>query len=227
MYKLGQMEMTQPMFDVLRPIRLWVTAGILVGGSFLLHALTRRDEAIIPRQPVRMLPLTIARWTGREFPFEEQVVGAAGVSDYTNRFYFESGSAPIQLYVGYYASQKNGDRIHSPKNCLPGSGWDPVKSRYATISIPGRNNIVVNEYLVQKDQNRQLVFYWYQGRGRITAGEFVAKFWMTIDSITRNRTDGALVRLVTPVMDGEGKAYERLSTFTQVVFPSVDKVIPR
>jgi len=214
------------MLDILKPRRLWVTAVILVGGSLVLRDLAR-SEPIVLRQPVRELPIEIARWTGREVPLQEQVVKVAGVSDYTNRFYFEAGDAPIQLYVGYYASQKNGDRIHSPKNCLPGSGWDPVESRYAMIPIPGHHAIVVNEYVIQKDQDEQLVFYWYQGRGRVIANEYWAKFWMTMDAISRNRTDGALVRVITPMNDGEAKARTRLSTFTQIVFPTVDALIPK
>jgi EpsI family protein len=153
-------------------------------------------------------------------------VQAVGVSDYTNRTFFNQTDLPVQLYVGYYASQRTGDTIHSPKNCLPGAGWDPVHSGYATIAVPGGRQIIVNEYVIQQGLNKQLVFYWYQGRGRVVASEYAGKFWMVADAITRNRTDGALVRLVTPMNDAESKARARLESFTQLVFPRLDELIP-
>jgi EpsI family protein len=155
------------------------------------------------------------------------MVQAVSVSDYTNRVYFADGIAPVQLYVGYYGSQKTGDTIHSPKNCLPGSGWDPVRSGFATISVAGGRQIVVNEYVIQQDQNKQLVFYWYQGRGRVIASEYAGKFWMVADAISRNRTDGALVRLITPINDNEPSAQTRLVGFTQSIFPQLDEIIPK
>jgi EpsI family protein len=214
------------MRDVPGPMRLWVTAGILLGAALLLHTVSH-GEAIVPRQPLRELPYALASWTGQERPLQEQIVQVLGVSDYTSRVYFEQADAPIQLYIGYYVSQKTGDTIHSPKNCLPGSGWDPIKSGYTMIPISGGQNIAVNEYVIQKDQEKQLVFYWYQGRGRVIASEYSGKFWMIMDAITRNRTDGALVRVITPMNDGEAKAYARLLGFTRVLFPNVDALIPK
>jgi EpsI family protein len=92
--------------------------------------------------------------------------------------------------------------------------------------VPGGRQIVVNEYVIQQGLNKQLVFYWYQGRGRVVASEYAGKFWMVADAITRNRTDGALVRLVTPMNDTESKARARLESFTQLVFPRLDELIP-
>ena len=145
-------------------IRFWITASVLVGAWLLLNTASH-GEAIVPRQPLHELPYTLGGWTGMEQPLEKQVVQAVGVSDYTNRVYFEPADAPLSLYVGYYASQRTGDTMHSPKNCLPGSGWDPIRSGYATIPVQGGHAIVVNEYVIQRDQDKQLVFYWYQGRG--------------------------------------------------------------
>jgi len=149
-----------------------------------------------------------------------------GVSDYANRVYSQPGATPIQLYIGFYATQRSGDTIHSPKNCLPGAGWDPIRSGYAMVSITDGRKIVVNEYVIQQDQDKQLVFYWYQGRGRVIASEYAGKFWMVMDALSRNRTDSALVRLVTPMADGEDQAHARLVKFTQVLFPHLDEFIP-
>jgi EpsI family protein len=206
-------------------VRLWLTAGILLCAFVLLQTMSH-GEAIVPRQPLHDLPYGLGAWTGEEHPLQEQVVQAVSVSDYTNRVYSQLAETPVQLYVGYYASQRTGDTIHSPKNCLPGSGWDPIQSGYATISVPIGRKIVVNEYVIQRDQYKQLVFYWYQGRGRVIASEYAGKFWMVADAISRNRTDGALVRVITPMNDGEDKARARLVGFTQTLFPSLDALIP-
>ena len=206
-------------------IRWSITAAILLCAFVLLQTMSH-GEATVARQPLHDLSYVLGAWTGREVPLQEDVVKAVGVSDYTNRVYSQPAEVPVQLYVGYYASQRSGDTIHSPKNCLPGSGWDPIHSGYAMVTVPSGRNIVVNEYVIQQDQNKQLVFYWYQGRGRVIASEYAGKFWMVSDAIARNRTDGSLVRLVTPMNDGEAKARARLMSFTQTLFQPLDELIP-
>ena len=131
------------------PVRLWITAGLLVGAFVLLHTVSH-GETVVPHQPLRDLPYSLGSWTGTEKPFDAQIVQAVGVSDYTNRIYSSQFGGFAQVYVGYYASQRTGDTIHSPKNCLPGAGWDPVQSGYAKISISGGRQIVVNEYVIQQ-----------------------------------------------------------------------------
>jgi EpsI family protein len=206
-------------------IRMWVTIGILLSAFLLLQTMSH-GEAIVPRQPLHDLPYVLAAWTGKEQPLQQDVLRVVGVSDYTNRYYLSSSEPPVQLYVGYYASQRTGDTIHSPKNCLPGAGWEPIHSGYATVYLSNGRRIVVNEYVIQQDQNKQLVFYWYQGRGRVIASEYAGKLCLVADALSRNRTDGALVRLVTPMNEGEDKARARLTNFTQELFPALDKVIP-
>lgn len=214
------------MFNPSGTKRSVVTAVVLLGAFILLHSVSH-GEPVVPHKSLRDLPYAIGMWSGQEQPLSEQVVQAVSVSDYTNRVYFGAGNGPVQLYVGYYGSQRTGDTMHSPKNCLPGAGWDPVRSGLATISIAGGRRIIVNEYVIQQDQNKQLVFYWYQGRGRVYASEYAGKFWMVIDAISRNRTDGALVRLITPINGDEAGARARLVDFTQRLFPQLDEVIPR
>jgi len=205
---------------------LAVTTAVLLGAFILLHSVSH-GEPVVPHEPLRDLSYKIGKWSGQERPLSERMVQAVSVTDYTNRFYFSDGIAPIQLYVGYYGSQKTGDSIHSPKNCLPGAGWDPIRSGFATIPLAGGRQIVVNEYVIQQDQNKQLVFYWYQGRGRVIASEYAGKFWMVADAISRNRTDGALVRLITPMNDNEENARARLVGFTQDLFPQLNEIIPK
>lgn len=208
------------------PLRLWSTVGVLLGAYVLLHTMSH-GEPVILHQPLRDLPYTIENWKGQEQPLPEQIVQAVGVSDYTNRVYFQPTEPPVQLYIGYYASQRTGATMHSPKNCLPGAGWEPISAGYATIPLTTARQIVVNDYIIQKDLNKEMVLYWYQGRGRVIASEYAGKFWTVTDAISRNRTDGALVRLITPVNDGEARARMRLISFAQSLFPNLDAIIPR
>lgn len=208
------------------PIRFWITAGFLIGAWVLLNA-TSRGETIGPRRPLRDLSYQLGMWEGKDQPLQDQVVEAAAVTEYANRIYSEPARLPLQLYIGYYASQKTGETIHSPKNCLPGAGWDPIHSGYARLTVEGGQQIVVNQYVIQRDQDRLMVFYWYQSHGRVVASEYAGKFWMIADAIYRDRTDGSLVRIATPMNDGESAAYARLASFTTLLFPALDQIIPK
>src|SRR5215469_45918 len=214
------------MFSFVAALRLWATVAVLLGAYVLLHTMSNGDP-MIPHQPLRNLPYTMGNWKGQEQPLPEQIVQAVGVSDYTNRVYVQPADPPVQVYIGYYASQRTGDTMHSPKNCLPGAGWDPISAGYATIPLTTARQILVNDYIIQKDLNKEMVLYWYQGRGRVIASEYAGKFWTVADAISRNRTDGALVRLVTPMDDGEERARTRLVSFAQSLFPNLDAIIPR
>jgi EpsI family protein len=214
------------MFSVLGQIRLWITAAVLLAAFILLHSVSH-GEPVVLHQPLRDLPSNVGAWSGQDQPLADEIVQAVGVSDYANRLYSGKGQAPVQLYVGYYETQKTGDTIHSPKNCIPGSGWDPIHAGLATITVADDRQIVVNDYIIQRDEVKQLVFYWYHGRGRVIASEYSGKFWMVADAISRHRTDGALVRLVTPMNDGEAAARSRLIHFTQYIFRDLDNILPK
>ncbi|MGB7435489.1 MAG: exosortase C-terminal domain/associated protein EpsI [Candidatus Acidiferrum sp.] len=206
-------------------LRFWITSAILLIAFALLHTVTR-GESTVSHRPLSDFPRSFSGWTSQDQPIELRIIQAVSVTDYTNRIYFDSSRDPIQLYIGFYASQRTGDTVHSPKNCLPGSGWDPVRFSYVTIPLSADHQVIVNETVVQKGLDKQLVFYWYQGRGRVIASEYSAKFWMVADAISRNRTDGALVRIVTPIDNGEVDARARLLQFTQLLFPHLDQFLP-
>jgi EpsI family protein len=207
-------------------IRLRITTIILLAASLLLHSVSH-GEPIVARQPLRELPYQLASWHGEERPLQRQVIDVVSASDLINRLYLNHEGQPVLLYVGYYESQRTGSTIHSPKNCLPGAGWEPIHTGLATISLQGGRQIVVNETLIQRGQDKQLVFYWYQGRGRVIADEYTGKFWMVADAISRNRTDGALIRVITPVGDEASEAQGRLTNFAQVLVPYLDEFIPK
>jgi EpsI family protein len=205
--------------------RFWIAAILLLTASVSLHALSR-SEVSIARDPLSKLPYQFASWKGEERPLPEKVVHAISVSDYTDRVYLNSEGDSVLLYIGFYDSQRTGSTIHSPKNCLPGAGWDPIRSGYVSIPMDGKT-VSINEYVIQRDRDKLMVFYWYQGRGRVIAGEYSGKFWMVADAISRNRTDGALIRVMTPMKDGESEAQSRLVSFTQLLVPYLNQFIPK
>ncbi|MGH9540755.1 MAG: exosortase C-terminal domain/associated protein EpsI [Terriglobales bacterium] len=206
--------------------RVAIAAGLLIAGVVMLQALNRR-ERVPPRRPLRDFPAVLGPWQGQNDPLPERIVRAVGVSDYLSRVYWHAQS-PVQLYIGYYRSQRTGDTIHSPKNCLPGAGWAPVRSDDLAIPVDAARPIVVNEYLVEKGLARDLVLYWYQARGRAVASEYWAKLWMIEGALRQDRTDGALVRVWTPVASGETIAASRARAvaFTQLLYPQLSHFIP-
>ena len=205
--------------------RAWITAALLAGSTLLVHGVSHGERKVL-HAPLQSFPLALDSWQGQNIPLDPRIIEAVGVDDYLNRVYVDDHGNLISLYIGYYASQRTGDTIHSPKNCLPGSGWQPLESTRLTLAVPDRRPVTLNSYLIAKGLERDLVFYWYQERGLTMASEYSAKFYMITDAIMQNRTDGALVRLVTPTRDGADKARARLVDFTRTIFPHLSRSIP-
>ena len=132
------------------------------------------------------------------------------------------------LFVAYFNSQRTGQKPHSPKNCLPGSGWVRAVSQTLPVAIPGRSEpIDVNHYIVTKGDERDVVMYWYQSRDRVVAGEYSAQFYVIADALRYNRTDTALVRVIVPVQNGDdAKATKTATEFVQDTFPVLRKYFP-
>jgi EpsI family protein len=204
-------------------LRLFVAGLVLLAGIFATHTI-RPSPAAQEHRPLRDFPATIAAWQSKDLPYEPEVVREIGVDDYTNREYFGAGR-PVELYIGYYKDQRSGDIIHSPKNCLPGAGWEPVRSSRVQLGS-AENPAIVNEYIVEKGASRDLVLYWYQTHGRIVASEYLAKFWLVADGIRGRSTDGSMVRIWTTAADGEENAEARATDFARRVYPQVSEYLP-
>lgn len=202
-----------------------VVAAVLIVATGVLSRGAAGPEQPAPRTPLASTPLEIGGWRGAEAPLDDEVMAQLGVDDHISRTYTAAAGAPIALYVGYYASQRQGDTIHSPRHCLPGAGWQPVFADTATIEGGGRS-FPVNRFVIQKGDSRQAVFYWYQGRGRIVANEFAAKGWLMLDAAWRRRSDGGLVRLITPVETTPESAFATLSAFTAALLPELAPHLP-
>jgi EpsI family protein len=136
--------------------------------------------------------------------------------------------AQPSLFVAYFSTQRTGKAPHSPKNCLPGSGWEPSREDYLTVEVPGMPQpIEVNRYIVAKGENQSVVLYWYQSQHRVIASEYEAKFWTVTDAIRYNRTDTALVRVVVPIVAGNEDAAQDLAVeFVRTFFQPLKNHLP-
>ena len=179
------------------------------------------------------VPGSLIDLTGENQEISEAEVRVAGVSNYLLRNYRParppaagSGVVPwLQVYVGYYERQTQGRTIHSPKNCLPGSGWEPLASRTEVIETPS-GPVTVNRYLLKNESARALVLYWYQGRGRVEANEYVVKWDLLRDAALRRRTEEALVRVVVPVTGTEAQAFEAAARAAGTLVSAVGLALP-
>lgn len=171
--------------------------------------------------PLERFPRRIAEWTATgDIPMEQAVQDVLRADDTLIRNYARPASPlPVNLFIAYFRTQRGGQTPHSPKNCLPGAGFVPLESGSVDVPVPGRDPIGINRYLVARGEDRSLVLYWYQSRGRVIGDEFAAKFWLVADSIRYRRSDTALVRVVVPVT-GAATAAEREATgFIRESFP--------
>jgi EpsI family protein len=186
------------------------------------------SEAVPLRKPLLEFPEHIGLWRGKELGLETTVVQLLGVSDYSMRIYHQPARSPVWLYVGYYRSQRQGETIHSPKHCYPGSGWHTLSSDVVTLDIPlsTHGSVRVNRYLIAKGLEKSLVFYWYHERGRVVASEYQAKLYLMLDAMTRHRTDGALVRVSSVVSDSVSATEQALVEFIQQLFPLLTAYVP-
>ena len=141
------------------------------------------------------------------------------VSNYIYRDYRDSDGHQLSLYLGYYEEQREGAMIHSPKHCMPGSGWVPVETSVVSINIPNtKRKYKINRMLFQKGMDKIIMYYWYQGRSRIIANEYVDRFFLLVDSVLHHRSDGSLVRVIGP-WDAIGDLEKKQENFIQSLIP--------
>jgi EpsI family protein len=210
--------------------RFAVTAVLLATTAIFLQ--TRGHKEILPdHEPLASLPYQLGDWTGTDVPMQQDVLDILGPGDFLQRFYESTtiNQPYVDLFLAYFPSQRAGDTIHSPKHCLPGAGWLPTESSRISISLAGRPAFEANRYVIAKGDERQLVLYWYWAHDRALASEYWAKFYLVADSIRLNRSDGALIRVITPLPPGESieTAQQRLLSFAGNIVPRLDRYIPR
>jgi EpsI family protein len=206
---------------------------VLLGVAAVFLSNARKPEPPLTRQSLASFPMKIGDWNGEDLPpFEDSILKVLGVDDYLSRVYGKADGAAAGLYLGFYESQRQGDTIHSPMNCLPGAGWEPVSQGHIEMpNIDGAGrSITINRYVVQKGLDRNVVLYWYHGRGRVVASEYVSRALLIRDALLTNRTNGSLVRVLAPV-EGSDEAHllaaENVAKdFVRALFPKLDSYLP-
>lgn len=207
---------------------LVVSTAILLAASVYVNFFLNRGEARVLREPLSSIPKSFDGWESTDQAFPTKILENLGVDEYLMRRFTKEKDA-VWLYVGYYKSQKEGAMPHSPRNCYPGSGFNPIKNDIATIPVnyPGVRAILPNRYVFAKGAEREIVIYWYQSRGRVIADEYVEKLYLIRDAIFRNRSDGALVRFsMAATAETEEAATKRLFAFVSEFYPNIPRVIP-
>jgi EpsI family protein len=194
----------------MKQARFAVLLVILLAGGVVVNAWEYLGEAQVERKQLKDFPRQIGAWeqSGADEQFNKETIAVLRASDYVLRNYRSADGRLVNFYVGYYASQREGATYHSPLNCLPGSGWvmsDPGK---ITIAPTGRPPFVANKYLIQNGDHKELLVYWYQGRGRAVASEYWGKVYTVLDSVRLRRSDGAMVRITTSVESDEPAALQ-------------------
>jgi EpsI family protein len=208
-------------------LRVSISAGLLLMVLLVLH-FRSSGEAVPIRKSLDLFPVELGGWEARQDTvLEPEVINILKVNDYLMRRYVHDSGQSLWLYIGYWATQRKGAEVHSPRNCLPGGGWEPVEATRITIDLPPPHPpIRVNRYVIQKDRTLQVVLYWYQTHGKAIAGEVDAKIEMVRGAITRNRTDGALVRVSSVVAGSPADTTERLVEYVQSAYPLLYEFLP-
>jgi EpsI family protein len=204
-----------PQLNFLKSRPAMILSLLLIAQASLFYGFSR-GETPPAYHPLDGFPKQLGSWNMIEQGvMEQEVKDVLRADDYITREYAVSHDKVANLFVAFFKSQRAGQTPHSPKNCLPGSGWVWTVSDTIPVTVPGRAApMEINRYLVSKGESRSLVLYWYQSRDRIVASEYKAAAFVAWDAIRYNRTDTALVRVVVPVING----HDDIATQTGVEF---------
>jgi EpsI family protein len=201
---------------------------VLIMFGILVNAWAYLGEAHVQPQQLKNFPVQMGAWKqeGSDQRFDEQTMSILRASDYLLRGYRLENGQRASLYVGYYATQRDGASYHSPLNCLPGSGWSMADPALITIKSPDGKSFVANKYVIENGSTRELMIYWYQGRGRIIASEYWGKVYTVLDSVRLRRSDAAMVRVTVPIMSSNDAALESAREFAGVTSDVLTEYVP-
>jgi EpsI family protein len=211
----------------MRPLTRWLPAAILGAGACWIVGVDLQRNLPLRAALGETIPRELAQYVGTDLTLSAAEVRVAGAANYLLRRYraADSVAASFSLYVGYYDSQTQGKTIHSPKNCLPGSGWEPLASSRVAVDAP-TGRVRVNKYLLQRKSAQALVLYWYQGRGRVASSEYGVKWDLLRDAALRQRSEEALVRIVVPINGSEEAALAVATEAAAAVIPALFAALP-
>jgi EpsI family protein len=207
----------------------FLTVVLLLAATGLLLSMRPAVDRNPPSEPLSQLPIIIAGWAGSNQQVDQDTLDVLGAGDVLSRVYTRGDQPyPIGLFIAYFPTQRTGQTIHSPKHCLPGAGWVFESSTSVDLTDVNGKPHRVGEYIIAQGAAKQFVIYWYQAHGRSVANEYMAKIRMVVDAIRTNRTDGALVRVITPISSSEdtSAAKIRAEKFTMQLAPLLPRFIP-
>ncbi len=203
---------------------------MIVAAALSITFIDERQEIIPARNTFDSFPMQISGWTGKPDQLETIYLNVLKLDDYILTDYSDGKGSTVNFYAAYYGSQQSGEAAHSPRSCLPGGGWKMTEFGQESIDVDSNreNNLRINRTLIKKGEYSQLVYYWFQQRGRIITNEYMVKLYLFLDALTRNRTDGALVRLTILVRPGQDiqDADQKLQLFVRDVVPILNEYIP-
>ncbi len=209
--------------------RFLITIALLITATVTSYAFSR-PEAIVTRRPLKEFPNVIGDWSVlNEQLIEDSAMAVLLVDDYIMRTYANKKGETIGLYIGYFKSQREGKQVHSPRQCLPGAGWHILSNSEYMLELKEHNpsKAPVNLYLMGKDDRRQLIIWCYQGRGRIYANEYLNKLYLIWDAMTKNRTDGALMRISMLIKSNPDQTLATEVDFIDQILPILSQYIPK
>lgn len=213
------------------PAAYLFSVGLLVPVAFASTFLAERTEIAPPRAIFVDFPMQFDGWIGTALALEKQYVDALRFDDYVLADFRSRNGQPVTFYVAYYQSQRKGQSAHSPQSCLPGGGWEIASMNGVDIPADGemvRSSVHVNRAVIRKGGQKQVVWYWFKQRDRILSNEYLVKFFLFWDAVTRGRTDGALVRVSSVVGPGETEEIvdQRLLRLVSAVEPELNRYVP-
>lgn len=207
---------------------LLIVSFALIAQTVALHAISR-PEKVLPAAPLSGFPTAFADWRMQQEGYvDDETRTILQADDLLSRVYLRpSDGISTSLFVASFLSQRNGKAPHSPKNCLPGAGWVRQTNEIINVEVPGTGPIEVNHYVIANRESRSDVMYWYQSHHRVVASEYRAKIYVVADAIRYNRTDTALVRVITPIINGRDDLAKQTNVeFIQNVFQLVRNHMP-
>ncbi|MGY6276099.1 VPLPA-CTERM-specific exosortase XrtD [Methylomonas sp. MgM2] len=203
--------------------------GMIALTVFLTSSISARSEIKPERAFFSAFPRVIGDWHGTPGALEAAALKTLELTDYLLMDFSNAKEVPVNFYVAYYESQRKGSSPHSPTVCLPGGGWQIIDMARRTFSDGTGKPFEFNRVIIRKGKTSQLVYYWFEERGRVMADEYQVKWYLFRDALLENRTDGALVRVITPIADGEPAeaADQRISAFLAGALPLLPDYVPR
>lgn len=209
-------------------LRFTVLLLLILVAGFLVNTWSYLGEAHVDRKALKDFPQTIGAWqrTGTDGILDDETLKVLSANDYLLRDFHKPAGPVANFYVGYYATQRSGATYHSPLNCLPGSGWTLSEPGKATIALPDGTSFIANKYVVQNGEYRNLMIYWYQGRGRNVASEYWGKVYTVLDSVRLRRSDGAMVRVIVPIQNSEETAQQAAVEFASAAATVLPQFVP-